>query len=129
MGNGSSDWSGVRWPVEGSGAGLIYALQPSSSDNSGYSSISTKEKDNSTFVGEIDTQNDLVTITRLIERDEQTNADESIVRIENARVLKAKYWQPDAQIVDFEITLQGAYSGLVSLTAFALTATVGLLSF
>ena len=129
MGNGSSNWTGVRWANDQTASSPgIYALNQSSLQNDKLSSVNESEKDNSTFYGEIDCGNNEITILRLIERDEQTNTDESIIRIEKGRVLSGKYWDLTSSMVDFEITLQGAVSGLV-MAASALTASVTLLSF
>ena len=105
MGDGSSDWSGVRWYNDGTGdastgftgaaadgGNSVFSLQPSSILNSQISTPDGNERDNSTFEGYYDCTNNNVVIIRETERDEQTTTDESIIRIERARVLDAIYW-------------------------------------
>jgi hypothetical protein len=130
MGSTSSDWSGVRWYDDGLAVytNKIFTLAPSSCDNSKLSSIATNEGDNSTFYGEIDFNSNEVTILRLIEEDEQTNEDESVIRFEAGRQeLKAMYWDKDGGQNPFNIELQGA--SYISVAAFAMTAFTALLAF
>lgn len=131
MGDGSSDWEGVRWYNDGSeAAGFtgVFSLQPSSLSNSNTSNPSGNERDNSTFEGYYDCDNNQVTIIRETERDEQTNTDETIIRIEAARVLDAIYWDSGNNRQTFEITIEGGYKSVVALSAAAI-ATMGLLTF
>ena len=133
MGNGSSDWEGVRWYNDGTGdptTGFsgVYSLQQSSLSNSNTSNPSGNERDNSTFEGYYDCDNNEVTIIRETERDEQTNTDETVIRIEKARVLDAIYWDAGNNRQTFEITLEGGYKSFVALSAAAI-ATMGLLTF
>lgn len=131
MGNGSSDWTGVRWYNDGaSGSGYTgtYELQKSSIENSKISNLTGNEGDNSTFEGTYDCDNNIVQILRLIERDEQTNDDETIIRIERGRVLDAIYWDQAGSRIEFEITLEGAYKSLIALTAGAI-ASLSLIAF
>ena len=129
MGNGSSDWEGVRWYYDtGAYTFTNYWLKPSSIANSNLSAPDDYERDNSDFTGYINPTTGYLTILRQTENDEQTNDDESIVRIEKGRILQGYYWDAQSARQGFEITLEGAYKSVVALTAGAI-ATMGLLTF
>ena len=67
MGNGSSDWEGVRWYYDTlaySSADTYYKLLPCSIANSNLSSIDDYERDNSDFTGFIQPTTGYITILR-----------------------------------------------------------------
>lgn len=65
MGNGSSDWEGVRWYYDtGAYATDYYELLPCSVANSDLSSVDTEERDNSDFTGYINPTTGYLTIFR-----------------------------------------------------------------
>ena len=69
------------------------------------------------------------TIYRKIERDEQTNDDNSIIRIEAGRSIKGTYYTKEGTSINFTTELQGAMSGLVSSVGLLIATSVVLLSF
>jgi len=69
-----------------------------------------------------------VYITRLIERDEQTEDDQSIIRIEKLRELKGTYYQKDGTGINFTITLESAMHSLTTFAGITLAA-IGALAF
>ena len=98
----------------------------------GSSQIETDARDNSTFKGYMEfvdessntfaDADDLATpwvgtagsvtidastayVQRIIEKDEQTDADETIIRIEAARSLKGTYYQKDGTGINFTVDL------------------------
>lgn len=135
MGEGSSDWEGVRWYNDGAGtdgsggySGSYYWLLPSSLANDKINDATDNERDNSDFMGIYDTVDGIITIIRETTRDEQTLADGSVTRIEKGRTLSGWYWNASGGTDSFEFTLEGAHQVLLALTAGAIGA-MGLLAF
>ena len=144
MGNTLSDWTGVTIKTTTSStytAGDEYDLDQISMTNSiktgGNTSINDSARDNSTFKGKITFINGdsgniercNVVIVRLIERDEQTEDDGSIQRIENGRSLKGTYYQKDGTGINFTVELQGAINSLVGCIGLTLASSALLLAF
>ena len=73
--------------------------------------------------------NSIAYVQRLIERDEQTDADETVVRLEAGRSLKGTYYQKDGTGINFTVDLKSAMSGLVGATGLAIAASITLLTF
>lgn len=144
MGNTLSDWTGVTIKTTTSStytADQEYDLDQISMTNSiktgGNTSINDSARDNSTFKGKITFINGdsgniercNVVIVRLIERDEQTEDDGSIQRIENGRSLKGTYYQKDGTGINFTVELQGAINSLVGCIGLTLASSALLLAF
>ena len=68
-------------------------------------------------------------VQRLIEKDEQTDTDETVVRIEAGRSIKGTYYQKDGTGINFTVDLKSAMSGLVGATGLAIAASITLLTF
>ena len=69
MGNGSSDWEGVRWEYDTldydtTTSAPVYELLPCSLENGNISNPVGNERDNSDFTGVIEPTNGLITIMR-----------------------------------------------------------------
>ena len=143
MGNTLSDWTGVTIKTTTSSNYMAqeYDLYQISMTNSiktgGNTSINDSARDNSTFKGKITFLNGdsgsiercNVVIVRLIERDEQTEDDGSIQRIENGRSLKGTYYQKDGTGINFTVELQGAINSLVGCIGLTLASSALLLAF
>ena len=107
----------------------------------GNSNILSDSRDNSTFDGYIHwyygddgtasapPSKCTVYINRLIEREEQTETDGSVVRIETGRSLKGAYYQKDGTAISFTVELQGAMNSLVAAAGLVLASSVMLLTF
>ena len=130
MGGQQSDWTGLYLSISAlKTSGTKEALQPISVTNSvktqGASQIDSQSRDNSSFAGYLEwTANTasvistMVYMNRLIEREEQTEDDESVIRIEAGRSLKGTYYTRDGTGISFTTELQGAmlsYSASVGL--------------
>ena len=149
MGNTLSDWTGVTKAFTSSDtyhsdtSVTEVVLDGISMTNSiktgGDSTIETNARDNSTFLGKLtfdygDTPTApptkcIVEIQRVIERDEQTEDDGSIERIETGRSLKGTYYQKDGTGISFTTELTGAMNSLAAAAGVALASTALLLAF
>jgi len=149
MGNTLSDWTGVTYSFTSSDtyhsstSVTEVTLNGISMTNSiktgGDSTIDTNARDNSTFMGALtfdygDTPTApptycTVKIQRVIERDEQTEDDGSIERIEYGRSLKGTYYQKDGTGISFTVELTGAMNSLAAAAGVALASTALLLAF
>ena len=70
-----------------------------------------------------------VKIQRLIEREEQTETDGTIERIETGRSLKGTYYQKDGTGINFTVSLTGAMNSLTAAAGLALATSACLLAF
>ena len=70
----------------------------------------------------------LVYIERAVPNTEQTEDDGSYTRFEAGRALKGVYYTAEGAAVNFEVTLESAYS-LAAFAGLTLARCVGLLSF
>ena len=70
----------------------------------------------------------LVYIERSVPNSEQTADDGSYTRLEAGRALKGVYYTAEGEAINFEVTLESAYS-LVAYAGLSLASCVGLLSF
>ena len=151
MGDTLSDWTGVTLNVSSTdtystdNAVQKVQLDKISMTNSiktgGNSNILSDSRDNSTFDGYIHwyygddgttaapPTKCTVYIQRLIEREEQTETDGSVVRIETGRSLKGAYYQKDGTAISFTVELQGAMNSLVAAAGLVLASSVMLLTF
>lgn len=159
MGNTQSEWTGVKLAITNTlNENGYYDFLPISCTNAikiaGSSQIETDARDNSTFkgymhfydadnsaisdsladpwtgaAGSVTIDNALAYVQRLIEQDEQTDTDETVIRLEAGRSLKGTYYQKDGTGINFTVDLQSAISSLVGATGLAIAATVSLLTF
>ena len=79
--------------------------------------------------GSVTLDTSVVYVQRLIEKDEQTDTDETVVRLEAGRSLKGTYYQKDGTGINFTVALKSAMSGLVGATGLAIAASIPLLAF
>ena len=151
MGNTLSDWTGVTLNISSTndynsvvytdGITLSQISMTNSIKTGGNSSINDSARDNSTFQGTMTFYYGVsgsetappttatVKIQRLIERDEQTETDGTIERIETGRSLKGTYYQKDGTGINFTVSLQGAMNSLAAAAGLAIASSACLLAF
>ena len=134
MGNTQSEWTGVKLAVSVTiNETGYYDFLPISCTNAikiaGSSQIETDARDNSTFQGYMYFYDGSTTpvdpvpnpwvgttgsatiststayVQRLIEQDEQTDTDETVIRLEAGRSLKGTYYQKDGTGINFTVDL------------------------
>jgi len=140
MGNTQSEWTGLRLEIpSGTLSDGYYELEPISISNDdrlvGVDQIAANRQDNSDFSGYMKVETDGATVKEFIyiiretEREEQTTEDESVIRIERARILDGVYYSFQAESIPFEITLTGALSGFVTGAGVAMASIAALMAF
>ena len=140
MGGQQSDWTGLQKSISALNAGgSKVALDPVAVTNSvktqGDAQIASQSNDNSTFKGYLEfittnsVTNTIVYMNRIIERDEQTDTDETIVRIEAGRSLKGTYYTREGTGISFTTELQSALFGVQASAGLIIASCVTLLYF
>ena len=140
MGGQQSNWTGLWKNIDTAQAsGSKLALDKISVTNSvktqGASQIDSQSRDNSSFAGylEFTTTNAVTTTTvymnRIIEREEQTTTDESVVRIEAGRSLKGTYYTREGTGISFTTELQAALYGVECSVGLIIASCAMMLSF
>ena len=149
MGNTLSDWTGITLAIDSastynsvvtSAVTLSQISMTNSIKTGGNSSINDSARDNSTFQGTMTfyygsdgattpPTKATVAIQRLIEKEEQTETDGTIERIETGRSLKGTYYQKDGTGINFTVSLTGAMNSLTAAAGLALATSACLLAF